>query len=433
MKGVDPDSKEAKLYGDIGRYAMARNYDAIHVPQGTQGLGVHINGAKDQYVILNRGKVIAEAPGAEGPVRPRKAPAVKKAAPEAPVAKKAAPEKPTITREKKAVPAAEKAAKKAAAVEERMRRALPAVREAAKEAAAEATDDQALRMRARGSLLDRDIRDLRPELVDAEMRRLREQDRIDEERLRAAGPRPQIDESVALRGDPEGDNSIMHGDSPAMNLAQALAKRNRNGSANRVMELRRDYSRNVTDLDASQRAIDELRLMRAAETDPEIRKLYDKALAQMDAPVSGIPDIPVNTPPALRQLLEDLNRIPLARRVESGNLPDRQDRVSAVEQLAEIFREAGRGELTGSRRELDNRIRDVLRRYHESRDGAYPMWNLETRLDAPEMRGQLAEWSRRGQTAEEREPFRGQVDPDRRLADIFREAAEAARRITASV
>jgi hypothetical protein len=330
-------------------------------------------------------------------------PSKKAAAPAAKKAAKAAPEKPTITREAKkiakAAPPAEKktpAAKKAAATEERMRRALPAVREAAKEAAAEPAGDRELRSRARGSLLDRDVRNLNnPDVVDAEMRRLTEQDRVDAERLRTAGPRPPIDESVALSRDPEGDNSIMHGDSPAMELAQALARRNRNGSANKVMEMRRDYSRNTDDIDAAQRAVDELRLMRLEETDPEIRKLYDKALGQMDAPDTGLPDLPASTPPAARQLIKDLHRIPLARRVESGNLEGRE-RVSAVEQLAEIYRQIDAGELQGSRGEIENKVRRVLHRYHESRDGAYPMWNLERRLDpGSDLGKELTGWVRR--------------------------------------
>jgi hypothetical protein len=295
-----------------------------------------------------------------------------------------------VTPAKKAAPA-KKATKRTAEVQERMRRALPAVREAAQEAAA---DEQELRMRARGALLDRDIRDLeQPGLVEAEMQRLREQDRIDAARLQAAGTRVRVDEKEELLRDPEGDNSIMHGDSAAMELAQALAARNRNGSANKVMRLRHSYSntRDNPDIDATQRAIDELRLMRAEESDPEIRRLYDKALAQMDAPATDLPDIPASTPLGMRQLLEDLNRIPLARRVESGNLPE-GGRISAVEQLAEIFRQIDASDV----RDPAGLIGRVLHRYHESRDGAYPMWNLERRLDpGTPLTRELREWARR--------------------------------------
>jgi len=85
MEGLPETSRLRRVFGDdIGRYAMSRGYDAIHVPRGSQAIGVGPEGAKDQYVILNRGKVIAEAPGAVGTVaEARKAVRAKKAVPRA--------------------------------------------------------------------------------------------------------------------------------------------------------------------------------------------------------------------------------------------------------------------------------------------------------------------------------------------------------------
>jgi hypothetical protein len=210
--------------------------------------------------------------------------------------------------------------------------------------------------------------------VQAEMDRLEAQDAED---LRRLAGRP-VDESekltrdsVKLTRDSTGDGGIMHGDSPAMKLAQRLAHRGRNGSANKVMDMRADYSGpNSRDPEASQRAVDELRLMRLEEQDPAIRELYDEALSKMDAPERPVPDLPEDTPPLARKLIEDLNRIPLARRPESVN--DGDERKSAVEQLAEAFREISDGEPRAS-----DKIRKILRRYHESRDGAYSMWKLD--------------------------------------------------------
>ena len=130
MEGLPETSRLRRVFGDdIGRYAMSRGYDAIHVPRGSQALGVGPEGAKDQYVVLNRGKVIAEAPGAAGTVaEARKAVRAKKAVPSATPAK-AAPRVERVESEmergrrvlnvpeapaKKAAPKATPAAKKAA-------------------------------------------------------------------------------------------------------------------------------------------------------------------------------------------------------------------------------------------------------------------------------------------------------------------------------
>lgn len=52
---------EWNMYGDPGRYAMARGYDAIFVPAGSKpGLGREAGG--DQYVILNRTAIISAVP-----------------------------------------------------------------------------------------------------------------------------------------------------------------------------------------------------------------------------------------------------------------------------------------------------------------------------------------------------------------------------------
>ena len=109
-KGLPKDSPESELYSDLGRFAMGRGYDAIHVPRGSEALGTGPEGAKDQYVILNRGKVIAEAPEGEHIPGFR---AAKKAVAKA-VPAQAAPEAPVVPA-KKAVRAVKKAAPTAAA------------------------------------------------------------------------------------------------------------------------------------------------------------------------------------------------------------------------------------------------------------------------------------------------------------------------------
>jgi 8-oxo-dGTP pyrophosphatase MutT (NUDIX family) len=61
LKGIGKDEDERYLYGDIGRFAMARGYDAVEIPKGTSpGIGIPAQGR--QFNVLNRSAVIAEAP-----------------------------------------------------------------------------------------------------------------------------------------------------------------------------------------------------------------------------------------------------------------------------------------------------------------------------------------------------------------------------------
>ena len=345
---------------------------------------------------------LGEAPKAEAPAAKR---AVKKAAPSAPEAPAKAI-RPRVTRAaaKKAVPEAPEApAKKAAPAKRVAKKAAPEAPEApakatrprvtragakktAPEAAAPEAPAKAARpaskqdlskpevQRARASLLHQGDRNLSDDAVAQEMDRIKRLDDKDTRRLRALRRTP-LDQNVPLRGDPQGDNSVMHGDSPSMELAQKLARRgDRNGSANKVMDLRRSYSsrEGKKDLDASEKAVQELRLMRLEEKDPEVRKLYDEAIAQMDAEPKSVPDVPEGTPQSARQLLSDLNRIPLARRME----PSRDgERISATDQLAQVYRDIDSGKLQGSG-DIDKAVDNVLSRYHESRDGSYQMQDL---------------------------------------------------------
>jgi hypothetical protein len=212
------------------------------------------------------------------------------------------------------------------------------------------------------------------------------------------GGRRGIDEGVPLSGDPEGDNSIMHGDSATMNLAQAYAKKNRNGTANRLMELRRQISTqrgdDSKDLDGPQKMVDELKRLREAETDDQLRKKLDDAIKELDFPQTPVPDLPEGTPPALRQLLEDLNRIPVARAPKGSRLHGfTQTEDSPVEHIAQLIQRINNDKGQISIGEVEREIEDTLRRYHESIDGAYRMWGLSTRTENDNaLRKQLQEW-----------------------------------------
>jgi hypothetical protein len=321
---------------------------------------------RGQQDLVDANRMDREADALEKAAAPAKKVAAKrvpakKAAPEA-------PETPAKTTRPRVTRAAKKAAPEAAAPEAPAKAARPASKQ-------DLSNPEV--QRARGSLLHQGDRRLSDEAVAKEMDRLKRQDMADQRRL-AASPRTPLDQNVSLRGDPQGDGGVMHGDSPSMQLAQKLAKRgDRNGSANKVMEMRQSYSGSAgtKDLDASQRAVDELRLMRLEEKDPAVRKMYDEAIARMDAEHKPVPDLPQGTPQSARKLISDLNRIPLARRAEGNDL---EAHSSAVDELAQIYHDIDSGKLQSSA-EIDSRVERVLRRFHESRDGAYQMWHLDPR------------------------------------------------------
>ena len=207
-----------------------------------------------------------------------------------------------------------------------------------------------------------------------------------------------IDEGVSLSGDPEGDNGIMHGDSATMELAQAYAKKNRNGTANRLMELRRQISTqrgdDSKDLDGPQKMVDELKRLREAETDDQLRRRLDDAIEELDFPQTPVPDLPEGTPPALRKLLEDLNKIPVARAPKGSRLHGfTQEDDSPVESIAQLIRRVNDDNGQISIGQVERRSNTHLRRYHESIDGAYRMWGLSTRTENDnDLRKQLQEW-----------------------------------------
>lgn len=59
--GHPEGTPERALYGDVGRYAMARGYDAISIRKG-QKPGFGDAAAGNQYVVLNRTALVAEVP-----------------------------------------------------------------------------------------------------------------------------------------------------------------------------------------------------------------------------------------------------------------------------------------------------------------------------------------------------------------------------------
>ncbi|HEX6873597.1 MAG TPA: hypothetical protein VF163_21065, partial [Micromonosporaceae bacterium] len=195
-----------------------------------------------------------------------------------------------------------------------------------------------------------------------------------------------VDENVPLRGDPAGDNMRMHGDSLTMGLAQAYARAGRNGSANRMMELRRRAATSAADGISPQQVVDELREIRAQESDPAFQRQLDMAIDGIDAPMTPIPDLPPNTPPLARKLMEDLHAIPYARKGDGDRGGGGRVRgPSLVDQLAEVYRDAAAQRRGDDGRSPADRVRVILRgKTHEINEAAFRIWALTTRLDTDE-------------------------------------------------
>jgi hypothetical protein len=181
------------------------------------------------------------------------------------------------------------------------------------------------------------------------------------------------------------DNMYMHGDSASMGLAQKLRKEGREEDAQYVADMR--YHISVPEGEHSpddvERMITELKAMMEREPDLKLRAHYERALEDIDAPATPLPVLPGSTPAVLRQMVEEMNKIPNARR--TGNFAGTRKDVSVVERLAGIARKIEAGD-RDALRGWQMQMRDALHSLHESVDGAFQMWRLEKLLNDPEIR-----------------------------------------------
>ena len=194
-----------------------------------------------------------------------------------------------------------------------------------------------------------------------------------------------IDENVPLEHDPfTKDNMRMHGESLTMRLAQDYAKSGRNGSANRLTNLRRQATIPGPDHLTPQQVVDELKKIRADEHDPAFQKKIDHALEGIDSPMTPMPKLPESTPPLARKLIEDLHKIPYARKSEgdiggAGHI----EGPSLVDQLAEVYRDAAAGHRPENGQRPEDRIRQILRhKTHEINEASFPIWALSHDLES---------------------------------------------------
>lgn len=161
-----------------------------------------------------------------------------------------------------------------------------------------------------------------------------------------------------------------------MNLAQALHRAGREEDAQYVADMRYRVSNQRGEYEPgdAQKMADDLKAMLDREEDPKIRSLYQRALRDIDAPTAEPPSLPDSTPPVLRQLMDDLNQIPVARM--TGRFAGQTRDTSAVQDLAELIRKVDAGD-GGSVGTVESELRRILRSFHESVDGSMAMWRLE--------------------------------------------------------
>jgi len=183
----------------------------------------------------------------------------------------------------------------------------------------------------------------------------------------------------------QSNNMTMHGDSASMNLAQALHRAGREDDAQYVADMRYRISdpQGEHSPEDVEKMVADLKAMMGRESDAGLRAKYRRALEDIDALATPVPDLPDSTPSALRRMVEELNMIPNARR--SGHFAGSSQNASAVDRVVAIIREADTGN-GGSIGTVEMAIRDALHSLHESVDGAMQMWRLEDLLKDPEIR-----------------------------------------------
>lgn len=211
-----------------------------------------------------------------------------------------------------------------------------------------------------------------------------------------------VKEDVPLVEYNRDDNMRLHTDSLTMGLVRDYAKVGRNGSANRMLELRRKAtSRNPADGLTPQQVVDELRAIRAEEADPLFQRKLDRAIEGIDAPMTELPVLPVDTPPLARKLIEDLHAIPYARKGDRE--PTGSGRISGqslVDQLQDVYVAISEGHRPEGKRPQEA-IRSILRdKVHEINEASFRIWDLERALDTKDGKpsplvAELRDWERR--------------------------------------
>jgi hypothetical protein len=141
---------------------------------------------------------------------------------------------------------------------------------------------------------------------------------------------------------------------------------------------------------SSQDALGELRRIRQQLPEgSRPARLLDTAIERLDAPARPMPDLPADTPPQLRTLVEELHSIPLVRRGYDYGFPTGEP-FHEDEKVAEIARRWSAGELSGNG--VGREIERLTSYRHEAMEG----WT-EIRGSIARATSDVRTWGRRKQ------------------------------------
>lgn len=141
------------------------------------------------------------------------------------------------------------------------------------------------------------------------------------------------------------------------------------------------------DKHSSQHALDDLRRIRRQLPDgSRPAQLVDAAINRLDAPDRPLPDLPANTPPQLRTLVEELNAIPLVRR--GRDVGGGRDAFHETDMVADMAHRWSAGQLRPFT--FESELRNLTGHRHESMEG----WS-EIRSAVAKASRDINQWGRR--------------------------------------
>jgi len=152
-------------------------------------------------------------------------------------------------------------------------------------------------------------------------------------------------------------------------------------------------------LDLESDVIPGLKKLKTRASDSAVADRIQETIDALSAPPAKPLDLPEGVPGPVRRALEDLARIPTARK--TGQIGANRETVSVLDQMLDTVRKISRGEMDP--REAEREL--TKRHLHESGDGAVQMWEITNRLGPlGESRADYAEvraWIRRSLKKEE--------------------------------
>jgi hypothetical protein len=184
--------------------------------------------------------------------------------------------------------------------------------------------------------------------------------------------RPKSDEPLHLPNG-GGDQGLMHLDSELGTLWADLYKdpREPNSFINEIARTGDALGEGQIDLNE---VLKRLRALKVKAGDTGVEARVQDAIDAIDAPPVKVPDLPEGTPAPVKKFLEELAKIPTARK--TGRIGASNPRESVLDKKIKAIRDFSEGKIRA--RQLEQELSD--RTLHESADGAFAMWKLGERL-----------------------------------------------------